>query len=47
MTNIYHYYKSDPLWMRAWNYKMQDILLTEAAEMLAHRVLQIRGVCCL
>ena len=33
VTNIYTYFKGDPLWMMAWNYKVQDVLLQEALTM--------------
>lgn len=35
LTNIYHYYKPDTLWMIAWSYMLQDVLLQEASLMAA------------
>ncbi|KYK28417.1 MAG: hypothetical protein AYK19_05620 [Theionarchaea archaeon DG-70-1] len=35
MTNVYHYYKQDPLWMITWSNVLQDVLFHEASVMLA------------
>jgi CubicO group peptidase (beta-lactamase class C family) len=35
MTNMYHYYKQDPLWMVAWSSMVQDVLFCEASFMAA------------
>lgn len=35
MTNVYHYYKPDPLWMIAWSSMVQDVLFHEASLMAA------------